>query len=209
MAVWQLPIRRSREAHWFDPIDVRGDIPAGEGVSMAGKWKIVAVAAALIVIAAGALWYFNSPLWTLKGIKDAAQSRDAEALNAYIDYPALRQSLKTQLTARMAAEARKDQSGLGAFGMAVGSAMIGPMIDRLVSPAGMRAALLAEAQANRARRLRRFIFPSSRSSCGAAFPSSSLPAPDSRGAGTRFQAAWAFVEAERRGFSAGQVISPG
>jgi len=34
--------------------------------------------------------------------------------------------------------------------MAVGSAMIGPMIDRLVSPAGMRAALLAEAQANRA-----------------------------------------------------------
>ena len=113
------------------------------------KWKLAAVAAALIAIAAGALWYFDSPLWTLKGMKDAAQSRDAEALNAYIDYPALRQSLKAQLTARMAAEAGKDQSGLGALGLAVGSAMIGPMIDRLVSPAGMRAALLAEAQANR------------------------------------------------------------
>ena len=116
---------------------------------MAGKWKIAAVAAALIVIAAGALWYFESPLWTLKSIKEAAQSGDADALNAYVDYPALRQSLKTQLTARMAAETRKDQSGLGALGMAVGVAMMGPMIDGLVSPAGMRAVLLAEAQANR------------------------------------------------------------
>ena len=115
-----------------------------------GKWKIAAVAAALIVIAAGALWYLESPMWTLKGIKDAAQSRDAEALNAYVDYPALRQSLKAQLTARMAADARKDHSGLGTLGMAVGAAMMGPMVDGLVSPAGMRAALLAKAQANRA-----------------------------------------------------------
>jgi Protein of unknown function (DUF2939) len=119
--------------------------PLGEGdVSMArGKWKIAAVAAALIVIASSALWYFESPAWTLKGMKDAAQSHDADALNAYIDYPALRDSLKSQLMARMITEARKDKSGFGALGMAVGSAMIGPMIDQLVSPAGMRAALLA------------------------------------------------------------------
>lgn len=110
----------------------------------ARKWKIAAIAAALIVIGSSALWYFESPLWTLKGIKDAAQSHDADALNAYIDYPALRDSLKAELMARMAAEARKDKSGFGALGMAVGSAMIGPIIDGLVSPAGMRAALLAE-----------------------------------------------------------------
>jgi hypothetical protein len=111
---------------------------------MAGaKWKIAAVAAALIVIAASTLWYFESPLWTLKGMKDAAQSHDAGALNAYIDYPALRESLKAELMARMMAEADKDKSGLGALGMAVGSAVMGPMIDGLVSPAGMRAALLA------------------------------------------------------------------
>jgi hypothetical protein len=108
-----------------------------------GKWKIAAVAAALIVIASSALWYFESPLWTLKGMKDAAQSHDAEALNAYIDYPALRDSLKAELMARMTAEARKDKSGFGALGLAFGSAMMGPMIDGLVSPAGMRAALLA------------------------------------------------------------------
>lgn len=116
---------------------------------MAGvKWKIAAVAAALIVIASSTLWYFESPAWTLKGMKDAAQSHDADALNAYIDYPALRESLKTELMARMMAEAQKDKSGFGALGMALGSAMMGPMIDGLVSPAGMRAALLANRQEN-------------------------------------------------------------
>lgn len=115
-----------------------------------GRWKIAAVAAALIVIASSALWYLESPAWTLKGMKDAAQSRDADSLNAYIDYPALRESLKAELMTRMTAEAQKDKSGLGALGMAVGSVVMGPMIDGLVSPAGMRAALLANRQENTA-----------------------------------------------------------
>lgn len=112
------------------------------------KWKIAALATVLIVMASSTLWYFESPAWTLKGMKDAAQSHDADALNAYIDYPALRESLKAELKARMTAEARKDNTGFGALGMAFGSAVIGPMIDGLVSPAGMRAALLAERQEN-------------------------------------------------------------
>ncbi len=113
-----------------------------------GKWKIAGVAAALIVIASGTLWFFESPAWTLKGMKDAAQAHDADALNAYIDYPALRDSLKAELTARIMAEAHKNRSGFGALRMAFGSAMIGPMIDGLVSPARMRAALLANTQEN-------------------------------------------------------------
>lgn len=104
---------------------------------------MAAAVAGLIVIAASTLWYFESPAWTLKGMKDAAQSHDADALNGYIDYPAVRESLKAELMARMMAEAQKDKSGFGALGMAIGSAMMGPMIDALVSPAGMRAALLA------------------------------------------------------------------
>lgn len=113
-----------------------------------GKWKIAAVAAALIVIALGALWYFESPIWTLKGMKDAAQSHDADALDAYIDYPALRESLKAELMAQMMIEARKDKSGFGSIGVAFGSAVLGPMIDGLVSPAGIRAALIANRPGN-------------------------------------------------------------
>ena len=59
----------------------------------------------VIVLASGTLWYFESPAWTLQRMKGAAQSHDADALNVYIDYPALRDSLKAQLTARMMAEA--------------------------------------------------------------------------------------------------------
>ena len=112
------------------------------------KLKIAAVAAALVVFAFSTVWCFESPVWTLKGMKGAAQSHDADALNAYIDYPALRESLKAELTVRMTVEAQKDKSGFGALGIAVGSAMMGPMIDGIVSPAGMRAALLANSQTN-------------------------------------------------------------
>jgi hypothetical protein len=108
-----------------------------------GKWKIAAVAAVLILIASGALWYFESPVWTLKGMRNAARSHDADALNAYVDYPALRKSLKAELKARMRAEAQKDKSGFGDLGRAVGSVTLGPLLHTLVSPAGMRVALLA------------------------------------------------------------------
>jgi hypothetical protein len=123
-------------------------VPLGEGTFFVarGKWKIAAVAAVLIVIASSALWYFESPAWTLKGMKDAAQSHDADALNAYIDYPVLRESLKAELMARATTEAQKDKSGFGGLGLAVGSVMLGPLIDGLVSPSGMRAALLANRQ---------------------------------------------------------------
>ena len=123
------------------------------------KWKIAAVAAVVIVIAASALWYFESPAWTLKGMKDASQSQDADALNAYIDYPALRESLKAELMARMMVEAQKDKSGFGALGMAIGSTMMGPMIDGLVTPAGMRAALLANKQKNSVQAVRALHIP--------------------------------------------------
>jgi hypothetical protein len=113
-----------------------------------GKWKIATVAAVLIIVASGALWYFESPAWTLKGMRDAARSHDADALNAYVDYPALRKSLKAELKARMRAEAQKDKSGFGDLGRALGSVTLGPLLDVLVSPAGMRAALLANSQEN-------------------------------------------------------------
>ncbi|HEU5068648.1 MAG TPA: DUF2939 domain-containing protein [Sphingomicrobium sp.] len=77
-----------------------------------GKWKTAAAAVILLAVASGALWYFESPIWTLKRMRDAAQSRDADALNAYIDYPALRESLKAELMAQMMIAARKDKSAL-------------------------------------------------------------------------------------------------
>ena len=77
-------------------------------------------------------------------MKAAADANDPDALNAYIDYAALREDLKTEITGQMMAEAKKDKFGFGGLGLAIGTALIGPALDGLVTPAGMRTALIAK-----------------------------------------------------------------
>src|SRR3954451_18366648 len=108
------------------------------------KRRVAALAAAALIIAAGVTWYLASPGWTLHKMKAAADANDPEALNSYIDYPALREDLKAEITGQMMAEAKKDKSGFGGVGLAIGTALSGLVIDRLVTPAGMRAALIAK-----------------------------------------------------------------
>ena len=105
------------------------------------RTRVAALAAAALIIAAGVAWYWASPGWTLHQMKAAADANDPGALNAYIDYPALREDLKAEIRGRMKAEARKDKTGFGGLGLAIGTRMIGPVIDGLVTPARMRAAL--------------------------------------------------------------------
>lgn len=105
-----------------------------------GKWAgLVLVLAA----AAFACWYFYSPTYTLQEMKAAAQGNDSDAFSSYIDYPALREDMKAELMAQLIRESRKDKSGFGGLGVAIGSAMIGPIVDGMVSPAGIRAAFIA------------------------------------------------------------------
>jgi hypothetical protein len=104
------------------------------------KWAGLAAA---MIIALGVAWYFASPWYTLKQMKSAAAANDADALSSYIDYPSLREDLKSDLMAQMMADASKDKSGFGPLGVAIGSALIGPAIDGMVSPAGVRAMMLS------------------------------------------------------------------
>lgn len=110
-----------------------------------GKGKSIAAIAAAIILLAGIGWYVESPVYTLRGIRNAAQANDSDALSAYIDYPALRESVKSQIIARVQADvAKRDRSGLGSFEVALASAVIGPLTDAVVSPAGVRAMLLSK-----------------------------------------------------------------
>ncbi len=101
------------------------------------KWLIAALAAVLI---AGAGWYFASPALAMSGLRDAAMAGDKDELKERIDFPAVKESLKSQVKARMMAEAAKQKdnpmAGLGAmFAMA----MIDPLIDGLISPDAIKA----------------------------------------------------------------------
>jgi hypothetical protein len=108
------------------------------------KTRVAALAAAALIIAAGVTWYMASPGWALHQMKAAADANDPDALSSYIDYPALREDLKAEISSQMMAEAKKHKSRFGGLGLAIGTAMIGPVIDGLVTPAGMRAALMAK-----------------------------------------------------------------
>jgi Protein of unknown function (DUF2939) len=108
------------------------------------KTRVAALAAAALIMASGALWYFESPVWTLRQMKAAADANDSDALSSHIDYPALREDLKAEIRGQMMAEANKDKSVFGRLGLAIGTELTAPVIDRLVTPAGVRAALTAK-----------------------------------------------------------------
>ena len=102
------------------------------------RWG-VAIAALLVV--AGLSWNFGSPYYTLWQMKRALEADDADALAAYIDFPALREDLKAELAAQMTSEAARQGDGMNGFALAFGTALLNPMIDNLVTPAGVRAML--------------------------------------------------------------------
>lgn len=104
------------------------------------RW--VALGAVLAIIA-GVAWYFGSPWYALRGLKAAAESNDSDALSAYIDFPALREDLKAEVLGQMMAEAQKDKGEFSGLAMALGPAIVGPMIDGFVTPQGLRAAMVS------------------------------------------------------------------
>lgn len=97
-----------------------------------------ALLAACVAAAVGGYWYF-SPYVALHGIQSAAKEQDPDKLNAYVDYPKLRESLKGEVTARMATNlAKRSGSDLekagSALGMMLGMAMVDGVIDAMVRP---------------------------------------------------------------------------
>ncbi|RQH07467.1 DUF2939 domain-containing protein [Paraburkholderia dinghuensis] len=101
----------------------------------------IAVAVALVVVTVG--YSYASPYVVLHRLKVAADARDAASLNDYVDYPALRVSLKEQagemVQRRIGAE--HSNNPLLLFGAAIGTALIGPIVDAYATPEGVAALL--------------------------------------------------------------------
>lgn len=97
---------------------------------------------ALIVVALAVLAY-ASPYLVLSRLRDAVQARDADVINRYVDYPALRVSLKQQVTQMLSqrVDSEKLQHPLAALGALVGMAFVGPLVDAYATPDGVAALL--------------------------------------------------------------------
>ncbi|MFM0201526.1 DUF2939 domain-containing protein [Paraburkholderia fungorum] len=99
----------------------------------------------LIVIAVIAALGFGyaSPYMALNSLKRAADARDAQTVNEYVDFPALRESLKQQVTGLLSRRLDSHGSGnpLAAIGAMIGVALIGPLVDAYATPDGVAALL--------------------------------------------------------------------
>lgn len=88
------------------------------------------------VLLAG-LCFYATPYLALHQIRSAAAAQDAAKLAGYVDFPALRQSLKTGVQARLIGTERDEQgqpSRAHVMGAAVAGALLGPMVDSLITP---------------------------------------------------------------------------
>jgi hypothetical protein len=97
----------------------------------------------LILAAIGGYWYF-SPYWVVHAMRTAAEQQDAAAFNARVDYPRLRESIKGQLAAKLADElGSESESGttIKALGAALAVALANPLIDAMVRPELVMAAM--------------------------------------------------------------------
>lgn len=97
-----------------------------------------AIVLALVALVGG--WYYASPGLTVKAMVEAAQENDEARFSSYVDYDALRADMKSELTNRLQEEAKRDGSAEAKLGLAMGMAMMTPIVDSMVSPAGMKAA---------------------------------------------------------------------
>lgn len=108
-----------------------------KGDAMNKKWIVGALVA---LIGLMGTWYAFSPRYTLWQMREAAEDRDADKLSSYVDYPKVRESMKAQLRAAMAAKMMEGGgNGFEAIGMAIGMQMAGPMIDAMISPEMLQA----------------------------------------------------------------------
>lgn len=81
------------------------------------------------------------PYLTVRAIRDAVEKQDASALSREVDFPALRTSLKAQLTDKLVREAGPDAqaSALGSIGLRIAGGLIGGSVDAMVTPTGLGA----------------------------------------------------------------------
>ena len=104
--------------------------------------KILAAIIGVLVIA-GVAWYFASPAWAMSQLKDAALAGDRTELAERVDFPAVRESMKSQLQTAMMAEMAKqsssgEQDGWAALGGMIVMGLVGPVVDAAVTPDGIK-----------------------------------------------------------------------
>lgn len=105
-----------------------------------GRPLIITLIVIIVIAALG--FAYASPYIALNNLKRAADARDAQTVNQYVDFPALRDSLKQQIAGMLSRRLEADSnSKLAAIGTVIGVTLIGPLVDAYATPDGVAALL--------------------------------------------------------------------
>lgn len=101
------------------------------------KW----IALLLVVLLALGTYVAVGPYLTVRAIRAAVTEQDAASLSKQVDFPALRASLKAQLSDRLVREAGADLqvNPFAAFGLSLANGVISGAVDIMVTPLGLGA----------------------------------------------------------------------
>ena len=110
-------------------------------MSRTSKSIVVALLVVVVVAVLGVI--YASPYIVLDRLKRAADARDAQTVNQYVDFPLLRASLKDQVGQLLTRKIDVQKSGnpLAMIGAMIGAALIGPLVDSYATPDGVAAIL--------------------------------------------------------------------
>ncbi|MDN7181100.1 DUF2939 domain-containing protein [Caballeronia sp. SEWSISQ10-4 2] len=105
--------------------------------------KSVVFTLIIVVVVAALGLIYASPYIALDRLKRAADARDAQTVNQYVDFPSLRESLKDQVGQLLTRKIDIQKSGnpLAMIGAMIGAALIGPLVDSYATPDGVAALL--------------------------------------------------------------------
>ncbi|MEP9400281.1 DUF2939 domain-containing protein [Sphingomonas sp. VNH70] len=91
----------------------------------------IGVAIAIVVLAFGAA-YFASPFWAAHRFRAAAVAGDTDGLEATVDFPAVRESLKAQLNVALTEKLRNDPEMRNNPFAGLGMMLLPTIVDRAV-----------------------------------------------------------------------------
>jgi hypothetical protein len=100
----------------------------------------------LLLIVGGAAYVYYTPYVAFENMRTAANNRNPDTLSQYINYPSLRESVRANIQEKMDKELDKDgdKNPLVLISAALGTALVGPAVDRLVRPENLAMMLNGE-----------------------------------------------------------------
>ncbi len=103
-----------------------GCLTRQRGASRPAIWVVAIVAIGFIASV------YASPWWTLRAMRNAVQARDAQTFSSYVDYAALRESVRAQMFPTT--EAPPSSNALGRLGQMLGRQVGGAVVNIALTP---------------------------------------------------------------------------